>query len=278
VSVRGYRRLCIPLACRGEGACPACTGDALEDAILARDGDRAAFIASRWAVPSTGAAVPGPATGPGCGKICDGTMSSGSPTRSSRRGPHRHLVGAEPYGAVPDLLTMGRDHGGLCPLSALHSRPGFADVLPGGGRAAYAAKTFSQSSGAVRSRTGRGRVPEEHQLVASLPPDGRPPAPEARGLREHPLVGDVRGADSWPASSCGRTGEPGPFPRSARLTERLVTWDGRRTIVWPTRPRRWHQRDLIHGRPTVRGWTRGRAGRDIPASLAALLTTARLTN
>src|SRR5512135_1125340 len=118
--------------CRGQGTCPSCTGDALEDAILAEGPESvAAFIAEPVGGSSTGATVPKLSYWARVREICDKYdvlwIADEVLSGAGRTGTWSAL---EPYGAVPDLLTMGKGiTGGYVPLSALHVPTRIADVL-----------------------------------------------------------------------------------------------------------------------------------------------------
>ncbi|HSR16175.1 MAG TPA: aminotransferase class III-fold pyridoxal phosphate-dependent enzyme, partial [Gemmatimonadales bacterium] len=108
--------------CRGAGICPACTGEALEDAILAEGPETvAAFIGEPVGGSSTGATVPTLSYWARVREICDRHdvlwIADEVLCGAGRTGTWSAL---EPYGAVPDLITMGKGiTGGYVPLSAV---------------------------------------------------------------------------------------------------------------------------------------------------------------
>ena len=225
-------------ACRGEGACPACTGDALEDAILAEGPDTvAAFIGEPVGGSSTGAAVPRASYWARVREICDRHdvlwIADEVLSGAGRTGTWSAL---EPYGAVPDLLTMGKGiTGGYVPLSALHVPTRIADVLARGSGSLMHAQTFSHHPVLCAAGLAAVRYLEEHQLVARCHRMGALLHRKLEALREHPLVGDVRGRGLLAGIELVQDrASRAPFPRSAKLAERLV--DAAMTeglIVWP---------------------------------------------
>ena len=140
--------------CRGEPPlCPACSGEAVEAALVREGPDTvAAVIAEPVGGSSTGASVPPPNTGGGSARPATGTASCSIAdevlTGAGRTGTWSAL---EPYGVVPDLMTLGKGiAGGYVPLSrgggaaAAGGRAGAgvwraaprADILPSSRRSA----------------------------------------------------------------------------------------------------------------------------------------------
>src|SRR3989442_7789644 len=134
-------------SCGGhDTGCPTCSGAALEEAIARVGADQvAAFIAEPVGGSSTGASTPRPDYFKRIREICD-----------------RHqvlfvadeiLVGAgrtgtwwaiEPYGAVPDLLVMGKGiSGGYVALSAVAAPERIIDVIANGSGSFMHAQTYS---------------------------------------------------------------------------------------------------------------------------------------
>src|SRR5579862_4258201 len=110
-------------ACRGgEPPCPACSGDALEEAILREGADTvAAFIAEPVGGSSTGASVPRAAWYRRVREICDRHrvlfVADEVLVGAGRTGTWSVM---ESTGVTPDLMTMGKGiGGGYVPLSAV---------------------------------------------------------------------------------------------------------------------------------------------------------------
>jgi len=225
-------------ACRGEGSCSACTGDALEDAILAEGPDTvAAFIAEPVGGSSTGAAVPRASYWARVREICDRHdvlwIADEVLSGAGRTGTWSALEG---YGAVPDLLTMGKGiTGGYVPLSALHVPTRIADVLAKGSGALMHAQTFSHHPVLCAAGLATVRYVERHGLLERCQRMGALLHQKLELLRDHPLVGDVRGRGLLAGIELVQDrASRAPFPRSAKLAERLV--DAAMTeglIIWP---------------------------------------------
>src|SRR5437660_149388 len=151
--------------CRSqEAGCPICSGTALEEAITLVGAEHvAAFIAEPVGGSSTGASTPRPDYFKRIREICD-----------------RHqvlfvadeiLVGAgrtgtwwamEQYGAVPDILVMGKGiSGGYVPLSAIAAPERIIDVIANGSGGFVHVRTYSHqpvacACGLAASRALRG--------------------------------------------------------------------------------------------------------------------------
>lgn len=238
----GVPRVPAPYAyrcpCRGEGACPACTGDALEDVILAEGPETvAAFIAEPVGGSSTGGAVPRASYWARVREICDRHdilwIADEVLTGAGRTGTWSAL---EPYGAVPDLLTMGKGiTGGYVPLSALLVPTRIADVLAGGSGSLLHAQTFSHHPVLCAAGLATLEYMDRHALVGRSHRLGAELHRRLEPLRRHPLVGDVRGRGLLAGIEFVRDkATRAPFPRAERLAERVVEAAmAEGLIVWP---------------------------------------------
>ncbi|RCK68199.1 aspartate aminotransferase family protein [Desertihabitans brevis] len=130
---------------------------------------------------------------------------------------------SEHYGLQPDLLTAGKGAAsGYWPLGLAVASGEVAETLREGGFV----HGFTYSHHLVGAATGLAvlRCLEEDGLVAAAQVRGRQLRTALEGeLADSPLVGDVRGAGllvgvELVADRASRR----PFPRSERLTERLV--------------------------------------------------------
>ena len=142
----------------------------------------------------------------------------------------------EPYGVVPDIMTLGKGiAGGYVPLSAVVAPRRIVDVLARGlGRAAPCADVLP-SSDALRRRAWRPcAICAQHALIERCAAIAPAFHERLRRLRELPGVGDVRGrgllagiefvADPGPGRrSRGPRGSRRPSPTAA-LDEGLVVW------------------------------------------------------
>jgi adenosylmethionine-8-amino-7-oxononanoate aminotransferase len=203
--------------------CPACSGEAVEAAIV-REGSAtvAAVIAEPVGGSSTGASVPPPEYWQ---RVCDACtrhsvllVADEVLTGAGRTGTWSAL---EPYGVVPDLMTLGKGiSGGYAPLSAVVAPRRLVDVLAGGSGALLHAQTFSHHPVLCAAGVATLRYLREHRLIERCAEIA--PLFHARlaALRELPFVGDVRGRGllagvEFVADQSTRA----PFPRSVRFAE-----------------------------------------------------------
>ncbi len=225
--------------CRGEDTgCAVCSGAALEAAI--RDlgaGQVAAFIAEPVGGSSTGASTPRPDYFRRIREICD-----------------RHqvlfiadeiLVGAgrtgtwwaiEQYGAVPDLMTIGKGiAAGYAPLSAVAAPQRIVDVIARGSGDFLHAQTFSHHAVACAAGLAAVRHLKQHHLVERCAAVAPLFARRLAALTELPHVGDVRGRGllagvEFVEDKASRA----PFPRAARFAETFVdAAQAAGLVVWP---------------------------------------------
>jgi adenosylmethionine-8-amino-7-oxononanoate aminotransferase len=225
--------------CRGAAPlCPACSGEAVEAAIEREGPDTvAAVIAEPVGGSSTGASVPAPSYWPRVRAACDrhGVLLVADEvlTGAGRTGTWSAL---EPYGVVPDIMTLGKGiAGGYVPLSAVVAPRRISDVLARGSGALLHAQTFSHH--AVLCAAGVATL--RHLRAQSLIERCAAMAPafheRLAALREFPCVGDVRGRGllagiEFVADPVSRA----PFPRSARFTETFAAAALEAgLVVWP---------------------------------------------
>ena len=226
-------------ACRGHGPpCAACSGDALEAAILHEGADSvAAFIAEPIGGSSTGASVPRPEFWRRIREICDRHqvvfVADEVLSGAGRTGTWSAL---EPYGVSPDILVLGKGiTGGYAPLSAIVAPRRIVDVLAKGSGALLHAQTYSHHAVACAAGFATLEYIADHDLVARCA--GMAPAFHAalEPLRDLPHVGDVRGRGllagiEFVADKASRA----PFARSVRFAERFAdaALDAG-LVVWP---------------------------------------------
>jgi hypothetical protein len=160
---------CYRCACGGTDlACPTCTGTALEEAILTAGADTvAAFIAEPVGGSSTGAAVPAPGYFRVIREICDrhGVLFVADEVLcgAGRTGTWWAI---EPFGVVPDLMTIGKGiAGGYAPLSAVAAPRRIVDVLAAGSGSLLHAQTFSFHPVACAAGLATVRYLKAHRLV-----------------------------------------------------------------------------------------------------------------
>ena len=211
--------------CAGDAACPRCTGALLEE-VIAREGadSIAAFIGETVGGSSTGASVPR-----------DGYWQTIRDT-CTRHGvlwiADEILVGAgrtgtwtavEPYGAVPDIMTMGKGiSGGYAPLAAVVTSERVLAPIARSSASMLHAQTYAHTPMMCAAGAATVRYIREHDLLARGRAMGDRLHAKLIALRAHPLVGDVRGRGllagiELVADKTTRA----PFPRAQRLSDRV---------------------------------------------------------
>ena len=239
----GFVRVPAPYAyrcaCRGAPPlCPSCSGEAVEAALLREGpGTVAAVLAEPVGGSSTGASVPAPEYWRRVRAACDrhGVLLVADEvlTGAGRTGTWSAL---EPYGVVPDIMTLGKGiAGGYVPLSAVVAPRRLVDVLARGSGALLHAQTFSHHATLCAAGMATLRYLREHGLIercAAIAPTFHA---RLAALRELPGVGDVRGRGllagvEFVADPATRA----PFPRAARFAETFAeTALETGLVVWP---------------------------------------------
>jgi adenosylmethionine-8-amino-7-oxononanoate aminotransferase len=226
-------------ACQGAPECPACSGAALEAAIL-REGPEtvAAFIAEPVGGSSTGASVPRPDYFERVRRICDRHkvlfIADEVLTGAGRTG---RWLAMDHYGVRPDIIAMGKGlSGGYVPLSAVITSRHIIDPIARGSGAFQHAQTFSHAPSICAVGLAAVRLIKSRRLVALAAETGQILQRRLRTLQSLPGVGDVRGigmlaAVEFVADRKTRR----PFPRALRFAETfteaardagLVVWPG----------------------------------------------------
>jgi adenosylmethionine-8-amino-7-oxononanoate aminotransferase len=225
--------------CRGRPPhCPACSGAGVEEAILRAGADTvAAVIAEPVGGSSTGASVPPAGYWARVREICDRydvlLIADEVLTGAGRTGTWSAL---EPYGVVPDIMTLGKGiAGGYVPLSAVVTTRAIVEVLARGSGALAHAQTFSHHPVLCAAGVATIRYLGEHRLIERCAEMGRVLHRRLGALRELPFVGDVRGRGllagvEFVADTASRE----PLPRAARFAETFTESaldEG--LVVWP---------------------------------------------
>ncbi|MCX5789175.1 MAG: aspartate aminotransferase family protein [Elusimicrobia bacterium] len=225
--------------CRGEGPdCPACSGSALEEKILAVGADNiCAFIAEPVGGSSTGASVPRPDYYRRIRDICDRHhvlfIADEVLTGAGRTGTWTAL---EAYGVQPDIMTMGKGlSGGYVPLSAVAAPRRIVDTIAAGSGALMHAQTCSHNPVACAAGLAAVRHIVQHGLVERGRQAGELLHRRLDALRALPAVGDVRGRGLLAGVEFVEDKQSRkPFPRAAHFAEtftELAQEEG--LIVWP---------------------------------------------
>ena len=225
--------------CRGEDEeCPACSGAAVEEAILRAGPDTvAAFIAEPVGGISTGASVPRPGYWRRVREACDRHevlfVADEVLVGAGRTGTWSAL---EPYGVAPDFQIFGKGiASGYAPLSAMVTRRRILDVLAAGSGAPLHNQTFSHFPVACAAGLATLRELESRGLVARCAKMGALLAERLAELLAHPNVGDVRGRGllagiEFVADKASRL----PFDRGLRMAETLaLAAQEEGLVVWP---------------------------------------------
>jgi adenosylmethionine-8-amino-7-oxononanoate aminotransferase len=184
-------------ACAGAKDCPACSGSALEAAIVKEGADSvAAFIAEPIGGSSTGASVPRPDYYNRIREICDKHdvlfIADEVLCGAGRTGK---WLAIEHYSPVlPDIITMGKGvSGGYVPLSVVLAGRKVLDAVAQGSGGLKHAQTFSHVPSIAAAGLAAVRYINKHKLVATAAKTGAALQQKLKTLAELPFVGDVRG-------------------------------------------------------------------------------------
>ena len=218
--------------------CPACSGAALEEAIVREDPETvAAFIAEPVGGSSTGGSVPPPEYFHRVRQICDRHdvlfIADEVLVGAGRTGTWSAL---EPSGIVPDVMVLGKGiAGGYAPLAAVVTPTRIADVFARGSGGLNHAQTFSHHPVLCAAGVATIQYLREHRLVERCAALGPVFHDRLARLREVPIVGDVRGRGLLAGVELVADRETrAPFPRDARVAERLTAAAlDAGLVVWP---------------------------------------------
>jgi len=210
--------------CGGESAsCPVCSGNVLEAAIRQLGADQvAAFIAEPVGGSSTGGSTPRPEYFARVREICDQHdilfIADEILCGAGRTGTWWAI---EPYGVVPDIMTMGKGiSGGYAALSAVAAPDRIVDVIAQGSGNFMHAQTFSHHPVACAAGVAAMHELKAKGLVERCARMGRVLHERLAPLAQLPHVGDVRGRGllagiEFVEDKASRA----PFPRAARFAE-----------------------------------------------------------
>ena len=225
--------------CAGQSRdCPVCTGTELEQAIVEEGpGSVAAFIAEPVGGSSTGASVPRPEYWRNVREICDRHevlwIADEVLSGAGRTGTWSAL---EPYGAAPDILTMGKGiTGGYVPLSVVMAPRRLTDVLASGSGSLLHAQTFSHHPVACAAGLATIAELERQSLLPRVATLGAVLHEKLRILLHHEHVGDVRGRGLLAGIEfVTNTATRQPFPRAQKIAEKFAqaALDAG-LVVWP---------------------------------------------
>jgi adenosylmethionine-8-amino-7-oxononanoate aminotransferase len=225
--------------CRGTDArCPVCSGAVLDDAIARIGAEHvAAFIAEPVGGSSTGASTPRPDYFRRIREICDRHevlfIADEILCGAGRTGTWWAI---EPYGVVPDIMTLGKGvSGGYAALSALAAPERIVDVLAQGSGSFLHAQTFSHHPVACAAGLAAVRYLKAERLVERCAAMGQVLAQRLAPLKELPQVGDVRGRGLLAGVEFVEDkGTRAPFPRAAHFAEAFTeAAQDVGLVVWP---------------------------------------------
>ncbi|MBI3790862.1 MAG: aspartate aminotransferase family protein [Gemmatimonadetes bacterium] len=224
-------------ACDGAADCPRCTGTILEE-VIAREGadSIAVFIGETVGGSSTGASVPRDAYWRTVREICTRHdilwVADEVLVGAGRTGT---WTAVEPYGAVPDIMTMGKGISArYAPLAAVVTAERVLAPIAEQGGGVLHAQTYAHTPMMCAAGVATVRYVREHDLLARCRAMGARLHAALAPLRDHPLVGDVRGRGLLAGIELvADRATRAPFPRAqgvadrvadAALAEGLVCW------------------------------------------------------
>jgi adenosylmethionine-8-amino-7-oxononanoate aminotransferase len=197
----------------------------------------AAVLAEPVGGSSTGASVPAPDYWRRIRAACDrhGVLLIADEvlTGAGRTGTWSAL---EPYGVVPDIMTLGKGiAGGYVPLSAVVAPRRLADALARGSGALLHAQTFSHHATLCAAGVATLRYLRRHALIERCAAMGPTFHQRLAGLRGLPCVGDIRGRGLLAGVEfVADLGTRAPFPRAARFAEAFASAAlDVGLVVWP---------------------------------------------
>lgn len=224
--------------CAGKSDCPACSGSALEEAILKEGpGTVAAFIAEPIGGSSTGASVARPDYYRRVREICDRhQVLFIADEILSGAGRTGKWAAIEHYGALPDIMTMGKGlSGGYAPLSAVITSTEILDVIAKGSGGLKHAQTFSHTPTICAAGLAAVRYTKQHKLVERAARIGEILQKRLESLSGLPGIGDVRGLGMLAGIefvSDKKTKKP--YPRGLKVAETFADKALEQgLVVWP---------------------------------------------
>ncbi|MBI3300302.1 MAG: aspartate aminotransferase family protein [Elusimicrobia bacterium] len=217
---------------------PALSAEAFERAVLSAGPDTvAAFIAEPIGGSSTGCSVPPEKYWRRIRALCDRYqvlfIADEVLCGAGRTGTWSAL---EPYGVVPDLLVLGKGiSGGYAPLSAMLAPRRLVDVVARGSGSLAHNQTFSHHPVTCAAGVAALSIMKEQRLVERCARLGPLFHKKLDALREHPLVGEVRGRGLLAGIEfVADKKTKRPLPRALRFAESLAEAAlDRGLVVWP---------------------------------------------
>jgi adenosylmethionine-8-amino-7-oxononanoate aminotransferase len=206
--------------------CPRCTGRILEEIIDREGADTiAAIIGETVGGSSTGASVPRAEYWSTIREICTRRdvlwIADEVLVGAGRTGT---FTAVEQYGAVPDVLVLGKGiSGGYAALAAVVTSERLLEPIARGSGGLLHAQTFTHTPMMCAAGLAAIRYLAEHDLVARSRTMGAIMLGKLAVLAKHPLVGDIRGRGLLAGIEFVLDrATKAPFPRSRKVAE-LVT-------------------------------------------------------
>jgi adenosylmethionine-8-amino-7-oxononanoate aminotransferase len=216
----------------------ATAAERLEEEILRQGPETvAAFLAEPIGGSSTGARVPPSGYFPRVREICDrhGLLWIADEVLCGLGRTGRWFA-SEHFAATPDLLVLGKGlNAGCAPLSAVVASRAVVDSIARSGSGFLHAQTYSHTPATAAAGLATVRILERERLVERVAALETAFFRALEPLREHPLVGDLRGRGflaglELVADRATRR----PFLRAERVAERATERCFERgLIVWP---------------------------------------------
>lgn len=232
-----HPRIAAPDNYRHPG-CKACTGEALEEEIAKQGADTvSAFIAEPIIGSSAGAMVPTQEYYKNVADICkrhnilfiaDEVMAGMG--RTGKWFSFQH------YDFIPDIMTLGKGlNGGVVPLSAVVAKKELIEVLAKTSGYFNHAQTYSHTPVICAAGVATVRHLKKSNLVERCAEMGGYLFEKLAELKNHPLIGDIRGKGLMAAIEFVRDRKTKePFVREQRFAERLTDRAFENgLILWP---------------------------------------------
>ena len=224
----------LPYRCPRGGTTPSdCAircAQAIEELIVEQGPETVAAVIAEPVSTSAGAAVPGPEYWPMLREICDkyGVLLIADEviTGFGRTGK---MFAIEHWGVVPDMMTVAKGiTSGYQPVGACIAREHIAEAFKGDDEKTFShGFTYSCHPAGAAAGLMNIRIMQQEALVENSAAMGQYMLDRLTSLKEHPIVGDVRGLGLLCALDLVKdkaTKEPlGSIPGAeAKLTKRLA--------------------------------------------------------
>jgi hypothetical protein len=212
--------------------------DRLEQEILRQGPETvAAFLAEPVGGSSTGARVAPPGYFPRIREICDrhGVVWIADEVMSGMGRTGRWFA-CERVGAIPDLMVLGKGlAAGCAPLSAVVATAEIVATVARARGGFVHAQTYTHLPSSTAAGLATVGILERERLVERVGTLGSRFFVALEALREHPWVGDVRGAGLLAGVELvADRATKRPFARASKIAERVTAAAfARGLVIWP---------------------------------------------